>query len=219
MKGNVRTCVTGALGAVLLLAGCGRQTEQKLELTQRQLTAVSNEIVVARAETAEVKTQMQAKISDLQQTVLKLTEEKADTEKKMMSLKSEVEKAQQQIAALEREKAALTGQIGQVSRSLADLERTHATTVAHLQAMREEYVKLTNEKNVLEAKLHDLKALKEQIYVVRQELHEKKVEERKRLDRAESAMGNHGYLRKEGVWVAARVPGKYPLNQEIRFAE
>jgi chromosome segregation ATPase len=219
MKGNIRTWVTGALGAVLLLAGCGRQAEEKLELTQRQLTTVSNQLVEARSETADVKTQMQAKISELQQTVLKLTEEKADTEKKMMSLRSEVDKAQQQIAALEQEKTALTGQIGDVSRKLADLEHTHAMTVAHLQAMREDYVKLTNQMNVLEAKLHDLKALKEQIYVVKQDLHEKKVAERKRLDRAESAMGNHGYFVRNGAVVTARTPGKYPLNQEMHLAE
>ena len=64
--------------------------------------------------------------------------------------------------------------------------------------MREEYVRLTNEKAALEAKLHDLKALKEQMSVVKQELHQKKVEERKRLDRAEFAMGNHGFLMKDG---------------------
>ena len=42
-----------------------------------------------------------------------------------------------------------------------------------------------------------------------------KVEERKRLDRAEFAMGNHGFLMKEGVWAVARTPGKYPLSQEM----
>ena len=81
--------------------------------------------------------------------------------------------------------------------------------------MREEYVKLTDEKAVLEAKLHNLKALKEQIHVVKQELHQKKVEERQRLDRAEYAMGNHGYLFKDGSWVVERAPGSYPLSQEI----
>jgi hypothetical protein len=43
------------------------------------------------------------------------------------------------------------------------------------------------------------------------------VEEWKRIDRAESAMGNHGYLLRNGSWVVARVPGKYPLNQELHY--
>ena len=68
---------------------------------------------------------------------------------------------------------------------------------------------------LLEAKLHDLKALKEQIIVVKNELHQKKVEELKRLDRAEFAMGNHGYLLKGGSWVVERTPGSYPLNQDL----
>ena len=82
-------------------------------------------------------------------------------------------------------------------------------------AMRDEYVRLNNEKVALEAKLHDLKALKEQIVVVKQEAHQKKVEESKRLDRAEYAMGNHGYFVKDGSIVVERTPGSYPLNQEL----
>ena len=67
--------------------------------------------------------------------------------------------------------------------------------------MREEYVKLTAEKAALEAKLHDLKALKEQITVVKQELHQKKVEE---LQAAGSGGVRHGQPRlfvKDGSWV------------------
>jgi hypothetical protein len=51
--------------------------------------------------------------------------------------------------------------------------------------------------------------------VVKAELHQKKVEELKRLDRAEFAMGNHGYLLKDGSWVVERAPGNYPLNQDL----
>jgi chromosome segregation ATPase len=137
-------------------------------------------------------------------------------------LAQKLEEEQLKAKALEQEKItmenqvkSLTDQIAQVNQKLTDLQNTHATTVSHLQAMREEYVKLTDQKTALEAKLHDLKALREQVVVVKQELHEKKVEERKRLDRAEFAMGNHGYLMKEGTWAVARTPGKYPLNQEM----
>jgi chromosome segregation ATPase len=230
MKRNRMGLATGILGVALLLAGCGRETEKKLEMTQQQLAEATNELAAPHTETAQVKTQMQQKMSELQQTILKLTGEKADTEKQILSLKAELESAknefqdkfaqqQNKVTALEQEKEALTSRIADVSQKLADLEKTHATTVAHLQAMREEYVKLTDAKVALEAKLHDLKALKEQIHMVKVEMHEKKVAEWKRLDRAESAMGNHGYLLRNGSWVAARVPGKYPLNQDIRLAE
>src|ERR1043166_4778347 len=204
MKLRIVRLGIGLVSAGMLLTGCG--SDQKLEETQRQLATATNEVAAARAETTEVRTQMQAKVDQLQA-------EKADTEKKMSSLKTEMESKQQQLQAsvdaLEQDKTNMTSElkvlsdrIAQVNQKLTDLENTHATTVAHLQAMREEYVKLTSERAALEAKLHDLKALKEQIYVVKQELHQKKVEESKRLERAEYAMGNHGFLLKDGSWQA-----------------
>src|SRR5579871_489959 len=199
MKRNTIGLGIGFMSAVLLLVGCGQ--EQKLRETQEQLSTTSNDLVSARAEAADVKTQMQARVDELQQNISKLTEEKADTEKQMDALKVELnqklDEQQTKVKSLETDKSnmsaqiqSLNDQIADVNQRLADLQKTHATTVTHLQAMREEYVKLTNEKAALEAKLHDIKALKEQIVVVKNELHEKKVEELKRLDRAEFAMGN-----------------------------
>ena len=223
MNARIMGLTLGALSALMLLAGCGRETEQKLEQTQQQLAAATNEIAAARTELTEVKTQMQAQVSELQQTVAKLTDEKAAAEKQLSSLEGELKSTQQQF---QQEKGDLTSKLkevtdrlAEVDRKLADLEKTHATTVAHFQAMREEYVKLTNEKSALEAMLHDLRSLQKQVRVVKQEMHNKKVEEWKRLDRAAWAMGNHGYLLKDGSWVGARVPGKYPLTQEIHLAE
>jgi chromosome segregation ATPase len=214
----------GLVGGVMLLIGCNQ--DQKLEETQQQLTTATNELAAARVETAQVRTQMQVRVEALQQDISKLTEEKVDTENKMATLKTDLEqKLQQQqtkVEGLEQDKTnmtselqVLTTQIEQVNEKLANLQKTHAQTVTHLQAMREEYVKLTNDKAALEARLHDLKSLKEQIGVVKQELHEKKVEEVKRLDRAEFAMGNHGFLLHDGSWVVERKPGSYPLNQEL----
>ena len=231
MKHTIMGMGIGMLGAAMLLAGCG--SGQKLEQTQQQLATATNELAVARTETSTVKTQMQAEVDELQQTILKLNDDKADAEKKLSSLKSDMDSQQQQFQLkLQQEQATvetltqdktnmtselkvLTDQIADVNQKYADLEKTHATTLAHLQAMREEYVRLNNEKIALDAKLHDLKALKEQIYVVKQELHQKRVEERKRLDRAEYAMGNHGYFVKDGSMVVERTPGSYPLNQEL----
>ena len=224
MRVNAVAMGIGVAGAVMLLAGCGR--DEKLQETQQQLTTATNELAAARAEAVEVKTQMQVKVDELQQDISKLTQEKADTEKQMDSLKADLEQKlteqRSKVHSLETDKANLTteleslnNQIADVNQKLADLTKTHAQTVSHLQALREEYVKLTTEKAVLEARLHDLRALKEQISVVKLELHRKKVEELQRLDRAEFAMGNHGYLLKEGSWSVARTPGSYPLNQDL----
>jgi chromosome segregation ATPase len=224
MRGNVVTVGIGLVSAMMLLAGCGQ--DQKLQATQQQLTTATNELAAARVEVAEVKTQMQVKVSELQQNISKLTEEKTNVEKKMQSLKTELEQKldaeQTKTRSLEGQNADLTTQLKSVNDQLADtnqkltdLRNTHAQTVSHLQAMREDYVKLTAQKAVLEAKLHNLKELKEQITVVKNELHQKKVEELRRLDRAEFAMGNHGYLFKDGSWAVERTPGNYPLNQDL----
>ncbi|MGD1020037.1 MAG: hypothetical protein ABSA12_12060 [Verrucomicrobiia bacterium] len=224
MRINVVAMGIGVAGAVMLLVGCGR--DEKLQETQQQLTTATNELAAARAEAADVKTQMQVKVDELQQNISKLTQEKSDTEKQMESLKADLEQKlqeqQSKVRSLETDKSNLTtelkslnDQIADVSQKLADLTKTHEQTISHLQAMREEYVKLTAEKAVLEAKLHDLKALKEQITVVKLELHQKKVQELQRLDRAEFAMGNHGYLLRDGSWVVERTPGNYPLNQDL----
>jgi chromosome segregation ATPase len=224
MKGNVVAVGIGLVGAIMLLAGCGQ--DQKLQETQQQLTTATNELAAARVEVADVKTQMQVKVNELQQNISKLTDEKTDVEKKMQSLKTELEQKldaeQTKTHSLEGQNADLTTQLKSVndqlsdtSQKLTDLQNTHAQTVSHLQAMREDYVKLTAQKAVLEAKLHNLKALKEQITVVKNELHQKKVDELRRLDRAEFAMGNHGYLLKEGTWAVERRPGNYPLNQDL----
>ncbi len=73
----------GMVGTALFLAGCG---DQKLEQTQQQLAAATNELAAARVETSTVKTQMQAKVDELQGTISKMTDEKVDTEKKIASL-------------------------------------------------------------------------------------------------------------------------------------
>ncbi|HVM60117.1 MAG TPA: hypothetical protein VMV72_04555 [Verrucomicrobiae bacterium] len=224
MKGNMVIAGISFVGAMMLLAGCGQ--DQKLQQTEQQLTVATNELAEVRAEVADVKTQMQVRVNELQQDISKLTQEKSATETQMQSIKTELQQKldaeQSKSRALEAQNSDLTAQLKSVNdqltdvnQKLADLTKTHETTVAQYQAMREDYVNLTTQKAVLEARLHDLKALKSQIVVVKNELHQKRVEELKRLDRAEYAMGNHGFLLKDGSWVVERTPSHYPLNQDL----
>jgi len=224
MRSKVVSVGIGLVTAVALLAGCGQ--DQKLQQTQQQLTTATNELAAARVEVAEVRTQMQVKVNELQQNISKLAAEKTDVENKMESLKVDLEQKldaeRTKVQSLESDNSSLTAQTKSLNNQLADinqklteLQNTHAQTVSHLQAMREDYVRLTTEKAVLEAKLHNLKALKDQITVVKLELHQKKVEELQRLDRAESTVGNHGYLLRDGSWVVERRPSSYPLNQDL----
>ncbi|HTS20074.1 MAG TPA: hypothetical protein VMP11_21040 [Verrucomicrobiae bacterium] len=224
MKRGVIIVGMGFVSALVLLAGCGQ--DQKLQETQQQLTVATNELAQVKAEVVTIKTQMQVQVEALQENLTKLTQEKMSTERQMRSMQTDLQQKldaeQTKSHSLETQNADLTtqlktvnDQLADVSQKLADLTKTHETTIAQYQAMREDYVKLTAERAVLEAKLHDLKALKDQIVVVKNELHQKRVEELKRLDRAEYAMGNHGYLLKDGSWVVERSPGSYPLNQDL----
>ncbi len=203
---------------------------QKLDTTTQQLTVASNEIVEARSEIAQVKTEMKAQVDQLEQKITTISEEKKQAQEQIQTLSKQldsakqdfeqehakVESMQKQNEKLNADIQAISTQLGAVGQKLADLEKTHATTVGHLQAMREDYVTLTKEKASLESKLHDLNSLKSQITLVKQEIHEQKVEERKRLDRAEAALGNGGFLMKQGTWQAPHYAGKSPLTEDIR---
>src|SRR5579862_1431510 len=220
----------GTISAVLLL-GCGNGPE--LEQTRQQLTDASNSLVAARTEVVNVKTQMQVKVEELNGTITKMTDQQAESDKRVGSLQADLENQRQkdqaqlkelqaQVDALSLDKTNMSNelkvlgvQLGDLNRQYTDLQKTHATTVQHLQAMRDEYARLNNEKVALEAKMHDPQALKQQMVIVKQEIHQKKIEESKRLDRAEAAMGNHGYFMKDGTEVVEKTPGSYPLNQEL----
>ena len=218
------------IALAVLFYNAEQAADQRQIVASNQLAAAHAQIESARAEVAVVRTQMETQVSQLQQAVSSLDAEKAHVQEQLHTLTNELEATR---TALEQNRVKLdglekrnevlneeirivSGNLVVVKEELAALGQTHATTVGHLTAMREDYVRLTKEKTVLEAKLHDLNALKAQINMVKQELHEQKVEERKRLDRAEAALGNGGFLMKEGKWVAAPTPGKYPLIQEIQ---
>lgn len=196
----------------------------------RQLALASNDVAAAQRQIAEIKTQMQAKVDTLAADVEKLTGEKAIADAGLLALSNQLDAARHELRQ-EREKAAtfaresdslagqvqtLTNRVIAVENSLWALRQTHATTVRHLTAMREDYVALTRDKAALEAKLRDPDALRSQLRAVKQEQHARKVEERHRLDRAETALGNAGFLMKRGQWVSAPTPGRYPLIQDIR---
>ena len=205
------------------------EANQKIDATTEQLKTVSNDVLVARVETVNVKTQMEAKVEQLQQQVTTINSEKEKIQAQAQELttkldatKHDLEQEQAKVDGLEKQNQKLTAeiqsvnqQLAGVNQKLANLEKTHATTVGHLTAMREDYVALTKEKVSLESKLHDLTALKEQLQIVKEEIYQRKVDERKRLDRAEAAMGNAGFVMKNGNWSAPRYSGKYPLTEDI----
>lgn len=138
MKGRIVTAEIGLVSAVTLLAGCGQ--DQRLQETQRQLTTATNELAAVRFEVAEVKTQMQVNVNELQQKISKLTPEKTDVEKKMDELKADLEQKldaeRTKIHSLESDNSNLTAktkslndQLADTNQRLTDLQNTHAQTI------------------------------------------------------------------------------------------
>lgn len=191
---------------------------------ERQLALASNDVAQAQREL----TAAQEQLTEVQRTATEEHERSqqllAALTNQLATVQTEVQEKQQRIDALEQKNATLESEIEVVTRQimvvdgqLTQLEATHETTVENLKAMRDDYVRLVKEKAALEAKLHDLKALRAQIRVVKDELHAQRVAERQRIDRAETALGNGGFVFKEGAWTSVPKPpaGKYPLTEEI----
>jgi len=222
---------------VIVLALLGAVFWNFSRTTREKMAVASNEVVIAQAQVTQIKEQaemnaksLETKTKNLESEVTRLCGEKTQAEQALAGLSNRLEHARQQaeqqqmkVQMLEQNKEKLTEQItmvsnqlAQVQQKLAALETAHTTTVGHLTIMRQDYVALKKDKAALEVRLNDLKALQAQIRLVKQEEHARKVEEWRRTDRAETALGNGGFLMKQGVWVRPSQTGSYPLTQEIR---
>jgi chromosome segregation ATPase len=212
--------------AVIVLAVVLVKTRQAAN--ERAIEA-SNEVAAAHVETTSVKEQMREKAAEFEQKVSSLATEKAQAEEQVQALTNQLtvvqlklQQEQEKVSELEQEtqrQAAeiqvATNRLAATEEKLSAVEESHKTALGHLAAMRQEYVMQAQEKAAMEAKLHNLGALKQQIHTVKLEMHNQKVAEWKRLDKTQAALGNGGFLMKSGHWVVAPTPGKFPLTQEI----
>lgn len=205
-----------AVLAVLFFSA--RQAAQKQIADARaDAAARSNEVVAAQTQIAQLQQSATEERARTEQLLGTLTNQLAAAQTEAQEKQTRIDELEKKGGALESEIDVVTRQLMDVDGKLADLEQVHEGTVENLKAMREDYVRLTKEKATLEAKLHNLKALKEQIRVVKEELHAQRVAESQRIERAQTALGNGGFVMKGGTWVS--VPkgpaGKFPLTQEI----
>lgn len=215
--------VITAILAILYFSARQAAREQVAN-AQTAATAASNDMTVAHNELNETRAQLTqversaAEEQERSQHLLStLTNQLAAAQVEVEQKQSRVDDLEKQNSALNSEIDVVAGQLDKVKQQLTALENTHESTVNNLRAMREDYVALVAQRAALEAKLHDLKALRAQIRAVKDELHAMKVAERARLERAETALGNGGFVMKEGSWVSIpRTPaGKFPLTEEI----
>ncbi len=208
-----------------------RTARTELSEANEILASTQENLEKVQAELNNVSTNMLDQVEQLKNAVSVITEEKSQMLAQMQvfsqnveELKGKLQQEQDRARLLEKqnnklsaEKDALSQRLVGVNQKLTALENTHTTTVGHLTAMREEYVTLIKEQAELKAKLTDINALRAQMREVRKSHFSEKRKENNRIDRVERAMGNGGFLMKQGQWVSApRRTVQYPLVQDIR---
>lgn len=237
----MKTLVTVLVVALVLLGVLvifvKQSSEKQVTDARNELTAAKQELATARgelnaahSELSTVKTQMVARVADLQATVDRLNAEKAQSEEKLVAVKGELstlmtERQEQntRMKTLEEVSQGLSNQLSQVTTDLGnvkqaytDLEKAHTDALGHLAALRQDYVTAQQEKRDLEAKFNDLGTLRLQVATVKRHMYEEKVAERDRLDRAATLSGNGGFLLRQGEWTtSAPEQRKFPLTEEI----
>jgi chromosome segregation ATPase len=203
------------LGVALLIVGVlyYRETEHRKDLTE-ELAAVKAENAAAQLELTMVKTQMIARVAELE---VALDTEKTNAatnigqlQERVKTVEQELQDEKNKLATVDDQRARVVEQLTTVSNQLTtvrqqyeDLQRTHSATEKELAALRGREASLEMEKASLERQLNDLDALKAQIRVVKRQLWEKHVEEWKRQDAEATARGNKGVIFQNGRWLSA----------------
>jgi len=196
---------------------------------QKQLDETNSQLQRAQTEIESVKRRMQAEVDQLQQSLAVVREEKSGLEEhwksattELADVRGELEKRQvneRTLSAttqkLQATLDAVSQELTETKQSFATLQEEHSTTIKHLTAIRDDYVKLNKEYADLVAKWNDLQSLQAQIAAVKRALHAEKVAQRDRDNRAGMALGNRGYFMKGGSWTKPQETGKFPLNEGI----
>jgi len=183
----------------------------------------------AQAEVAVVKSQLAARTTELEQRTVEkakteeqLVQAQAQSRQQAESFRKELEAAQQaaqqaaeqqiaeqarKIKTLETERGQLkqsltaaSNQLGIVKKKLSDLEKAHAETLAMVEKLRQQVMRLEMENASLQRRLNDLEALREQVRIVKQRLWDAKLAELKRQNEEGLAKGNRGFIMQDGRW-------------------
>jgi chromosome segregation ATPase len=207
-----------------------RQTRLVLDGARGELVVARDELAKTRAEAAASEERWKQQTEALGRDIAKLNADKQKMLADMESFQTQLELAEAELEheqekveiyedanmKLEANLQIVQGNLKKSEEQVAALLQTNRVIVGHLTAIREDYVALRSKSAELESKLNDLDALKEQMKTVKLAMRNDRVEERKRIDRGESATGNAGFLMRQGQWVDGYKPQTYPLIQDIR---
>ncbi len=202
--------------------------------TVMKYVTITNELTVAQTETAAVKSQLVARTSELEQRTAEKTKadeqlvqvqtqlrQQTETFRKDMEIAQQVAQRQiteqaSKIKALETERGQLkqslattSNQLGVVKKKFSDLQREHTETLALVEKLRQQIMRLEMENASLQRRLNDLTALREQVRIVKQRMWDDKLAEVKHQNEEGLAKGNRGFILREGRWT---LPASQPLK-------
>lgn len=199
----------------------------ELVQTLTRLVTVTNELSLAQTEMTAVKSQLAVRTAELEQRTAeksKAEEQLAQSRQEVAALRTELETikrtAQEQLAgktaqieSLQRERQELnqslqatSQQLGEVRKKFSELEKTHAETLALVDKLRQQVMRLEMENASLQRRLNDLEALREQLRIVKQRLWDMKLAEMKRQNEEGLAKGNRGFIMQGGRWTITAPP-------------
>jgi len=152
---------------------------------------------------------------------LRKTQEQIVHEKKEKAwLQDELKTISSELTKTDRNLRATQGKLGFVNRKLIVLRGSNAELFKAREVLEGKIMVLEEEKRITEAKLYSLSELKKAIYQVKIEIrddrikqHEERIRQQKEIDKWETALGNQGFLTKDGEYRY-----KPKVNVEVRPA-
>lgn len=145
---------------------------------------------------------------------LKNTQYQIVLEKKEKAwLQDELKTATGELAKTGRDLRTCEGKLDFVNKKILALRGNNATLIRAKQGLEYKIVLLQEEKRVVEAKLRSLRELKKAIREIKIGMRKEKIRQQKESDKWETALGNHGFLTKDG-----EACYKPKVNVEVRPA-
>jgi len=168
-----------------------------------------------------------ANLRKTQEQIVHEKKEKAWLQDELKTISDELKTISSELTKTDRNLRATQGKLGFVNRKLIVLRGSNAKLFKAREVLEGKIMVIEEEKRITEAKLHSLSELKKAIHQVKIEIrddrikqHEERIRQQKEIDKWKTALGNQGFLTKDGedrykpkVNVEVR-PANFSLNKK-----
>src|SRR3989338_3380668 len=145
---------------------------------------------------------------------LKMTRDQVSLQKKeKIWLHDELSATRGELAKTGKDLRVSQGKLAFVNQKIILLKGSNNTLIRAKQGLEYKISRLQEEKRIMDAKLHSLSELKKAIRDIKAQMRSERIRQRQEADKWETALGNHGFLTKDGVHYY-----KPKVNVEVRPA-